>query len=144
MQRRKELQVRSRYLYHCSFPSILCEYNSKYLYRDGSPTVRYTEYLPECTASAIIRELVFHCNLRDSLSFIIGNIRSAITVLDSSMYFLAIARAILGLPSFEVGVKMASALLILSTALTVSKSGSPGPQPTHESFHDLSCKKCVI
>jgi len=48
------------------------------------------------------------------------------------------------LPSFEVGVKIASASLILSTALTVSKSGSPGPQPMHESFMSWIVKNVVF
>ena len=60
--------------------------------------------------------------------------RFVILVVASSTYFFTIDKAMLGLPSLEVGVNMASAFLILSTAFTVSKSGSPGPHPMHESF----------
>ena len=101
------------------------------LYKEGSPLSNKRNSFQN--VSAIIWELVFHCSLSKSLSFIIGNIKFVIVVVDSFMYFLAIDKAILGLPSFEVGVKMASAFLILSTAFIVSKSGSPG-QPIHESF----------
>jgi hypothetical protein len=48
--------------------------------------------------------------------------------------------AMLGLPSFEVGAKTTSAFLINLTAFTVSNSGSPGPQPTHESFIIINFK----
>src|ERR671910_2759661 len=95
-------------------------------------------------ASAIFWELVFHCNFSESLSFVIGKIRFVIVVFDSFMYFFAIDRAILGLPSLEVGVKTASAFLILSTAFTVSKSGSPGPQPIHEIFMILVVKIVIF
>ena len=39
-------------------------------------------------------------------------------------------KAMLGLPSLDVGHIITSAFCIALTALTVRSSGSPGPQPT--------------
>jgi hypothetical protein len=50
------------------------------------------------------------------------------------MYLQTIERAILGLPSLEVGAKIVSASFIRSTAFSVRRSGSPGPHPTHVNF----------
>src|SRR5207248_7982874 len=101
------------------------------LYSEGSPTVRYTTFFPDLTSSAISLAFFLQYTFNDCLSLIIGKIKFIVFV-DLVRYDCTTERAMLGLPSFAVGANMTSAFLMSFTALTVSSSGSPGPQPTQE------------
>ena len=59
-----------------------------------------------------------------------GKIRSTIST-DLLKYFRTMDKAILGLPSRAVGAKTISAFFKKAVALTVTRSGSPGPHPMH-------------
>src|SRR5918911_2192882 len=94
---------------------------------------------PALTLLTIFSVFSFQWFLRTSLSFNIGNMRLIVSV-ELLTYFFIMDNAMLGLPSFEVGAKTTSAFLINLTAFIVSSSGSPGPQPTHESFIIINFK----
>jgi hypothetical protein len=59
-----------------------------------------------------------------------GKIRSTIST-DLFRYFRTMDKAMLGLPSRAVGAKTISAFFKNAVALTVTRSGSPGPHPMH-------------
>src|ERR671915_1803487 len=100
------------------------------LYNDGSPTVRYTTFLPLLTAPTIWSAFSFQYFSVCSLSLTMGKIRLTIST-DLFKYFRTMDKAILGLPSRAVGAKTISAFFKKTVALTVTRSGSPGPHPMH-------------
>src|SRR5690349_624918 len=99
------------------------------LYKDGSPTVRYTPFFPLLIAAAISMAFFSQDSFNFAASFVMGNI-SCLTSVSFGIYIPTIDRATLGLFSLAVGVKMISAFFIKLTAFIVINSGSPGPHPT--------------
>src|SRR4030067_1553238 len=95
----------------------------------GSPMVMHATSFPALSLPHIAAAASFLAFLRTSLSFVMGNISSRVSLLERSMMPLTMERAMLSDSSLDLGIAITLVSLKILTAFKVRSSGSPGPTP---------------